>query len=185
MVARVVAAWLLAPPPINSLCWDTPHARPAPIHMSFWDRLFGGRSESAQHRQRLDYMNEALVLERQGDYDAAVTSYRLALRERPDDLKILQNMAIALSRVGRLEEAVRAYRKALEVDPTLAGAHYGLAFLLIKRGESAAAVKHLNAFLGQPPSGPEAARWIAHAEETLEQLRAPAKDDGAAPNAGA
>src|SRR5687768_3227216 len=87
--------------------------------MSFWDRLFGGRSESAQKqsRQRLDYLNEALVLERQGDYDAAVTSYRLALRERPDDLKILQNMAIALSRVGRLEEAVRAYRKALELDP--------------------------------------------------------------------
>jgi hypothetical protein len=80
--------------------------------MSFWDRLFGGRSESAQKqsRQRLDYLNEALVLERQGDYDAAVTSYRLALRERPDDLKILQNMAIALSRVGRLEEADRGRR---------------------------------------------------------------------------
>lgn len=154
--------------------------------MSFWDRLFGGRSESTQRqdRQRLDYLNEALVLERQGDYDAAVTSYRLALRERPNDLKVLQNMAIALSRIGRLEEAIRAYRKALEVDPTLAGAHYGLAFLLIKRGDTTAAAKHLNAFLSQPPDGPEAARWVAHAEATLEQLRAPAQDDGAAPAAG-
>lgn len=152
--------------------------------MSFWDRLFGGRSESVQHRQRLDYLNEALVLERQGDYDAAVTSYRLALRERPDDFKILQNMAIALSKVGRLEEAVRAYRKALELDPVLAGAHYGLAFLLLKRGESPGAVKHLTAFLAHPPSGPDAARWIAHAESTLDQLRAPAKEGGAAPTAG-
>jgi tetratricopeptide (TPR) repeat protein len=139
--------------------------------MSFWDRLFGGRSESVQSRQRLDYMNEALVLERQGDYDAAVTSYRLALRERPEDLKILQNMAIALSRVGRHEEAVRAYRKALEIDPMLSGAHYGLAFLLLKRGETRGAIKHLTTFISHAPAGPEAARWVAHAEQTLEQLR--------------
>lgn len=151
--------------------------------MSFWDRLFGGRTESTQkqHRQRLDYLNEALVLERQGDYDAAVTSYRLALRERPDDLKILQNMAIALSRVGRLEEAIRAYRKALELDPTLSGAHYGLAFLLQKRGDPTGAIKHLSAFLAHPPSGPDAARWIAHATATLDQLRAGADGPPAAP----
>ena len=117
------------------------------------------------------------VLERQGDYDAAVTSYRLALRERPDDLKILQNMAIALSRVGRHEEAVRAYRKALELDPMLSGAHYGLAFLLLKRGDTQGAVKHLTTFVSHAPTGPEAARWAAHAEATLEQLRtAPAGD---------
>lgn len=150
--------------------------------MSFWDRLFGGRSESAQNRQRLDYLNEALVLERQGDFDAAVTSYRLALRERPDDLKILQNMAIALTKIGRVEEAVRAYRKALELDPSLSGAHYGLAFLLIKRGDSTGAVKHLSAFLSKPPTGPDAARWVAHAQGTLDQLRTPA--DGASPPAG-
>ena len=125
--------------------------------MSFWDRLFGGRSESVQNRQRLDYLNEALVLERQGDYDAAVTSYRLALRERPEDLKILQNMAIALSRVGRHEEAVRAYRKALGIDPTLSGAHYGLAFLLLKRGDTPGAIKHLSTFVSHAPTGPEAA----------------------------
>lgn len=150
--------------------------------MSFWDRLFGGRTESAQNRQRLDYLNEALVLERQGDYDAAVTSYRLALRERPDDLKILQNMAIALSRVGRLEEAVRAYRKALDLDPSLSGAHYGLGFLLVKRGDTVGAMKHLNAFLARPPNGPDAARWIAHAQATIDQLRTPT--DGATPSAG-
>lgn len=141
--------------------------------MSFWDRLFGGRTEIAQSRQRLDYLNEALVLERQGDYDAAVTSYRLALRERPDDLKVLQNLAIALSKIGRVEEAIRAYRRVLDLDPTQAGAHYGLSFLLIKRGDGQFAVKHLKAFLAQPPSGPDSERWVAHAQTTLDQLLAP------------
>lgn len=140
--------------------------------MSFWDRLFGGRTDALQDRKRLDYLNEALVLERQGDFDAAVTSYRLALRERPDDLKALQNLAIALSRIGRVEEAVRAYRKALEIDPSQAGAHYGLAFLLIKRGDPQFAIKHLRAFLAHPPSGPDAERWVAHAQQTLDQLQA-------------
>jgi len=149
--------------------------------MSFWDRLFGGRSEIAQNRQRLDYLSEALVLERQGDYDAAVTSYRLALREHPDDLKVLQNLAIALSKIGRVEEAIRAYKKALEIDPTLSGAHYGLAFLLIKRGDPQFAIKHLKAFLSHPPSGPDAERWIAHAQATLDQLVA---TDSSSPSAG-
>ncbi len=149
--------------------------------MSFWDRLFGGRSESAQHRQRLDYLDEALVLERQGDFDAAVTSYRLALREHPDDLRVLQNLAIALSRIGRVEEAVRAYRKALEIDPALSGAHYGIAFLLIKRGDPQFAMKHLRAFLAHPPEGPDAARWIAHAQATLDHLRA---NDSTLPSPG-
>lgn len=141
--------------------------------MSWWSRLLGGSSESKSRPQRLDYLNEALLLERQGDYDAAITSYRLALRDHPDDLRVLQNMAIAYSRTGRLEEAIRAYRRALEIDPSLSGAHYGLAFLLIKRGDAAGAEKHLEAFLHTPPEGAESERWVRHAESTLEQLRNP------------
>jgi len=148
--------------------------------MSWLNRLFGGKSDNDARPQRLDYLNEALLLERQGDYDAAITSYRLALRDHPDDLKVLQNMAIAYSRTGRLEEAIRAYRKSLELDPSLSGAHYGLAFLLIKRGDVVAAEKHLVAFLASPPSGAEAERWVRHAEATLESLRNPASGDSPA-----
>jgi tetratricopeptide (TPR) repeat protein len=141
--------------------------------MSWWRRLLGGRSDSELKPQRVDYLNEALALERQGDFDAALTSYRLALREQPDDAKVLQNMAIAFTRTNRQEEAIRCYRRALEAQPTLSGAHYGLAFLLVHRGEREAAVSHLEAFLAAPPSGAEAERWIAHARETLVTLRAP------------
>ena len=141
--------------------------------MSWFSRLLGGKSKSDVRPQRLDYLSEALVLERQGDYDAALTSYRLALRDTPNDLRVLQNMAIAFSRTGRLEEAIRAYRRALEIDPSLAGAHYGLAFLLVKRGDNAGAEKHLTAFLAQPPAGEEAERWIRHAQATLEHLKNP------------
>ncbi|MGH7662956.1 MAG: tetratricopeptide repeat protein [Gemmatimonadaceae bacterium] len=143
--------------------------------MSWWSRLVGGKSGRELKPQRLDYMNEALTLERQGDYDAALTSYRLALRDQPNDPRILENMAIAFSRTGRLEEAIRCYRRALELDPRLSGAHYGLAFLLLKRGDTVAAERHLEAFLAKPPGSVEAERWVRHARTTLEILR---RDEG-------
>src|SRR2546425_4495912 len=133
--------------------------------MGFWRRLFGGSSGDDLKPQRLDYLNEALALERQGDYDAALTSYRLALRDQPTDLRVLQNMAIAFTKTHREEEAIRHYRKALEIDAALTGAHYGLAFLLIKRGEHDLATRHLRAFLDRPPRGADAAKWIEHAEQ--------------------
>jgi tetratricopeptide (TPR) repeat protein len=135
--------------------------------MSWWSRLTGGRSDQGLKPQRLDYLSEALALERQGDYDAAVTSYRLALRDRPNDPKILQNMAIALSRIGQMEEAIRMYRRALAIAPDLSGAHYGLAFLLLKRDDRVGAAEHLRAFLDHAPAGAETDRWIRHAEDTL------------------
>lgn len=141
--------------------------------MGFWKNLFGNGGTSTQLRpQRLDYLNEALALERQGDFDAALTSYRLALRDRPADLRVLQNIAIAYSKARQYEEAIRYYRKALEIDGTLGGAHYGLAFLLLKRGEVDQAIEHLTEFLARPPRGPEGQKWVEHAQKTLEQLTA-------------
>ena len=138
--------------------------------MSWWSRLVGGKSGSVKP-QRLDYFSEALALERQGDFDAALTSYRLALRDRPNDPKILENMAIAFSKTGRLDDAVRCYRRSLEIEPERSGAHYGLAFLLLKRSDRDGAEKHLEAFLSKAPSSPEAERWVRHAQMKLDELR--------------
>ncbi len=144
--------------------------------MGLFRRFLGGNAfdDRPIKPQRLDYLNEALALERQGDYDAAITSYRLALRDHPNEPRILQNLAIAFSRTGRVDDAIRHYKRALETDATLAGAHYGLAFLLIKRNDIEAAVRHLKAFLGNPPRGVDAQKWIGHAEQALRDIDASA-----------
>ncbi len=148
--------------------------------MSWWSRLIGGKSESDVAKpQRVDYLSEALTLERNGDYEAALTSYRLALRDKPDDFRVLQNMAIAYTRTSRIEDAVRCYRRALELQPQLSGAHYGLAFLLLRRGDRVGAEQHLRAFLDDPPSGPEAERYVRHARESLDDLRGGGSGAGA------
>ncbi len=138
--------------------------------MSLWRRLFGGGQSESLKPQRLDYLNEALALERQGDYEAALTSYRLALRDNPNDPRILQNMAIAFTKTGQHDEAIRHYRRALQLDPALVGAHYGLAFRLKEKGENAEAAQHLREFLARPPKGADADRWVRHAEATLREL---------------
>lgn len=155
------------------------HLTPGPVRlrsedrariMGFWRRLLGKDEREALRPQRLDYLNEGLALERQGDYNAALTSYRLAYRDNPSDSRILLNMAIAFTKTGQPDEAIRHYKRALEVDDSLGGAHYGVAFLLLKRGDGEAAAHHLRAFLSRPPKGPDAERWVRHAEATLREI---------------
>ena len=138
--------------------------------MSWFGRLLGGKSRNDVTPRRVDYLNEAMALEKQGDFEAALTSYRLALRDHPRDAKILMNIAIAYSRSGRVEDAIRSYRQALDIAPDQAGAHYGLSFLLLKRGDKDGAVRHLESFLGMP-AGDGMEQWVMHARETLGKLK--------------
>src|SRR2546428_790443 len=119
--------------------------------MGFWRRLFGGSSGDELKPQRLDYLNEALALERQGDYEAALTSYRLALRDHPNDARILQNMAIAFTKTRRLDEAIRHYRRGPELDQRLAGAPPRRALPPPQRGGPPPAAPHPPACPAPPP----------------------------------
>jgi tetratricopeptide (TPR) repeat protein len=119
----------------------------------------------------VDFLAEALALEGAGDASGAITSYRLALRDRPDDPKVLQNFAILLSKTGQPDEAIRHYRRALDVDPSLVGAHYGVGFLLLKRGDVRGAIRHLETFVASSQASGDSARWVSHAQVTLDQLR--------------
>jgi tetratricopeptide (TPR) repeat protein len=82
-------------------------------------------------------------------------------------------MAIAFTKTRRFDEAIRHYRRALELDSSLAGAHYGLAFLLLQRSDPDGAAQHLKTFLAHPPRGPDAQKWIEHATQALQDLGAP------------
>ena len=138
--------------------------------MSFLNKFFGRGKRAGVAPQRLDYLNEALALERQGEFDAALTSYRLALRDNPTDLQVLQNMAIAFTKTNRFDEAIRYYRRALEIDGTLPAAHYGLGFLLLKRGDSEGARRHLAAFLEAANEGGGTEQWTQHARDALSEI---------------
>jgi len=86
--------------------------------MGFWRAVRGGlvgRGRRSQ-TQRLDYLNEALALERQGDYDAALTSYRLALRDHPTTRAFSRTWRSPHQDAPLRRGAIRHYRRALELD---------------------------------------------------------------------
>jgi Flp pilus assembly protein TadD len=133
--------------------------------MGIWKKLFKDESDSP------DYYREGLELLRSGKYHEALTSFRLALRDTPRDVAVLQQIAIAYTRIGMTEEAAKTYRTVLATEPEASGAHYGLAFLLLRNGQREDAEAHLRSFLSLAPAGPDAQRHVAHAQETLAELQ--------------
>ena len=135
--------------------------------MSWWKNLVSGRSDSPLNT---DYYREGADLLREEKFHEALTSFRLALRENPNDTDVLQQIAVTYTHIGMTDEAIRTYRRVLEIRPQAAGAHYGLAFLLLQRGSADEGVAHLRAFLAHPPRFAEATRHVAHAKATLVEL---------------
>lgn len=133
--------------------------------MSLWKKLFNNGEQD-----RVDYYEEGLELLRGNKFHEALTSFRLAQRESPQDMAVLQQMAIAYTRIGMTDEALRTYRAVLDREAGSSGAHYGMAFLLLKEGRPEAAADHLRAFLNTPPTGADAQGHIAHARQTLSEI---------------
>jgi len=123
-----------------------------------------------------DYYQEGLDLAGQERYHEALTSLRLALRERPGDVATLEQMAIVYTRMGMTDEAIKMYQRALEKKPRSAGAHYGIAFLYLNRGRSTEAVFHLEEFLRVGEAIPDSDRYVEHARATLAELQAGADE---------
>lgn len=144
--------------------------------MSIWD-FIGGRQNTTDEKP--DYYAEGLELAAQERFHEALTSFRLALRERPADVAVLEQMGIVYTRMGVTDEAIKMYQRALEKDPSSAGAHYGIAFLLLNKGRGDDAVEHLERFLDAGDAIPGTDRHVRHARETLDGLRS--SEDAGAP----
>jgi Flp pilus assembly protein TadD len=117
-----------------------------------------------------DYYREGLKLAEEQKHHEALTSFRLALRTRPDDADIMEQMAVIYTHIGMPDEAVKYYEEAIITGRGSPAAHYGLAFLFLHRGDGERARQHLQAFLSRPPGGSEAAAHIEHARRTLQRL---------------
>ena len=88
-----------------------------------------------------------LHLLEQGDAVAAVSVFRGALRERPDDVGLLVNMGIALQAAGNAAEARASLMHAESLEPRNAAVRYNLAILYDRDGNARKAREHYRAFL--------------------------------------
>jgi tetratricopeptide (TPR) repeat protein len=91
------------------------------------------------------HVNLGRILHEGGAPLAAEKHYRAALAIEPDHAVAVFNLGVALEDLGRMTEAVTLYEKAIALDPDNADAHYNLAGIYERRGDKAAAVRHLKA----------------------------------------
>ncbi len=144
--------------------------------MAFWKKLIGSDRPRA-----VDYYKEGVDLLAARKFHDALTSFRLALKESPGDPVVLQQIAVCYTRIGLVEDAAKTYRHVLQKDPAAAGAHYGLAFILLRGERPEDAIPHLEAFLSSPPQGADASAHVEHARMALAQLRAGTHDPSQQP----
>jgi tetratricopeptide (TPR) repeat protein len=140
--------------------------------MAFWKKILGNEDV-----QPVDYYSEGLDLIGSGKFHEALTSFRLALKESPGDPVVLQQIAICYTRIGMVEEAAKTYRHVLQKHPESPGAHYGLAFILLRGERPSESIPHLEAFLAQAPDDDSAGAHVEHARWTLAQLREQGRHD--------
>jgi tetratricopeptide (TPR) repeat protein len=144
--------------------------------MAFWNKLFGDDGPRS-----VDYYQEAADLLVGGKFHEALTSFRLALKESPGDPVVLQQIAICYTRIGLTGEAAKTYRHVIQKNPRAAGAHYGLAFIMLRGERPDESIPHLEAFLADAPDGADAGAHVEHARWTLAQLRAGTLDPSEEP----
>ncbi len=106
----------------------------------------------------------------QGQSDAAIASYREAIRLEPDLPQAHNGLGVTLHAEGRLEDARVAFDAATQLN--LPQARYNLAAVLIDLDDEAAAVPHLQECLAAHPQFERSARRLAwiHATSSNESL---------------
>lgn len=92
------------------------------------------------------YLNLGAMLCEAKHCEAAVSLYDSAIAACPKSALIRFNRAVALEDLCRLEEAVASYELSLKLDPSLADAHFNIARLKDRLGDSRSALRHLNAY---------------------------------------
>lgn len=103
-----------------------------------------------------DALDRAGRLQRAGDLDGAVASYREALRLAPGRIEALSGLGFTYLRQGRLPEAIESLRTAREAAPQHPGIAYYLGLAYFQSGQFAGARGELEWVLQGQPSNHQA-----------------------------
>jgi tetratricopeptide (TPR) repeat protein/Tol biopolymer transport system component len=95
--------------------------------------------------------DQALELDKKGQYEGAIALWNQLLATDPDDARMLTNRGAVLAKSGRLDEAIRNYERALELNPQLVPAQTNLARALMALGRLDDAIPRLRAVLELHP----------------------------------
>jgi len=98
-----------------------------------------------------EHSGRGRALLREGRAATAVSELEAAVTLDPVDARARAALGHAYAALGRLDDAISTYRAALAINPNVAAAHYGLALVDDRRGNTAAARRHFETFVRLEP----------------------------------
>ncbi|MEP7366654.1 MAG: tetratricopeptide repeat protein [Acidobacteriota bacterium] len=124
-----------------------PHSNLGIVHLSSGDNTAAEAAFREAIRIQPSYAdahnNLANLLSSKGDFPQARLHFETAIRLNPADARTRYNFAMALGRARDFNEAQRQLEAALQSDPALAEARLILAQILLAKGDTPAAIAHL------------------------------------------
>jgi len=116
-------------------------------------------------------IDQAVTLEKQGDYKQATTIWRKAVELDPDDAKSHNDLGMNLYLLGSPEEAFQQLRESIRINPILVEGHYNLGRFLLQDGHPDQAVPELERTLDLSPRFSSAQEALAAALVALGKPR--------------
>lgn len=99
--------------------------------------------------------------------DIAEQEFRKSIEANPSNPTPCSNLGYVYLDLGMLDKAFEYQKKAIDIDPDFANAHYGLALIHKKRGNTGEAKKHWEEYLRIEPEG----YFSRKAKEEIETLK--------------
>lgn len=101
-------------------------------------------------------LEEALVLQGQGDLDGAANLFAEVVDDEGDNLYALYNLGLIAQTRGHAEDAIVMYERALQEDRTYGPALFNSALAHLENGDSATAANRLATLLEVDPNNAQA-----------------------------
>jgi tetratricopeptide (TPR) repeat protein len=93
-----------------------------------------------------------LTIQRNQDYNSAVTIWRGAVEMRPNNPRALYNLGAALLETGKLQDAIGYLEQAVRIQPNFADAHNSMGVALAQAGRVQEAITHYERALQIKPN---------------------------------
>jgi len=104
--------------------------------------------------------------------DAAIESYKQAIKIKPDYTQAYYNMGNVLKDKGNLDAAIDIYKQAIKIKPDFADAYYNMGHVLQNKGDLNAAVASFKQAIKIKPDYFEAYNNMGHALQNKGDLNA-------------
>ncbi len=81
------------------------------------------------------YNSEGVVHFNKGDYDAALASFKEAIRLNPDLFLAHFNLGVTYGKKGQWDASIDSFKEAVRLEPDVASGHFALGEAYAKKGD--------------------------------------------------